>query len=140
MEIVHRDCIALHPGDRINLWNVFPDSPVKGMIGVQLYFAKVMGCLIVESRAPFDLSSFSSAIMDSSPHPNLYLKFGTMQDLPKQAGQSDLWARGSSACFIHTVGMLSVMVLHAPDGEALEGKKDAWHPRVLSDCIDIAQI
>ncbi len=140
IEFVHRDCTSLSPGDRIDLWKIFPDSPVKGMIGVQLYFAKLMGCIMAESKKSFELTSFSSAILHNTPHPHLYLTFGTMPNAPKQAGQSDVYREGSSVSFIHTVGMLSVIVLHAPDGEDRLGKKNAWHPTALSDSLEISCI
>lgn len=136
-EMIHKDCSPLRPGDKINLWKVFPDSPTLGMIDVQLYFAKLMGCTIAASGEHFDLTSLSSAILENSPHPHLYLKFATMLNGPPHVGQSELSMDGTSAAFIHTIGTLSVVVLHAPDGEDRVGKVGAWHPRVLSDHLYI---
>jgi hypothetical protein len=31
---------------------VFPDSPMEGMVGVHLYFAKLLGCGIKEQGCP----------------------------------------------------------------------------------------
>ncbi len=117
--------------------SVFPDSPTAGMINVQLYFVKIMGSAIKEQDVPIDLRSFSSAIMQQTPHPFLYLSFGTMTDAPKHAGLSDFVSDGSCATFIYTVGELSGTVLYAPHGEERAGKQNAWQPMVLSDCLHI---
>jgi hypothetical protein len=107
------------------------------MINVQLYFVKIMGSAIRELGVPIDLRSFSSAIMQQSPHPFLYLSFGTKPEVIKHAGLSDFAFDGVCATFIYTVGEVSVTVHYAPDGEERGGKQNAWHPMVLSDYLEI---
>lgn len=46
------------------------------MQAVQLYFTKLFGCIIAEAGIPIELSSFSKALVNNTPHPKLYLKFG----------------------------------------------------------------
>ena len=134
------ECQPLKAGDKINLRRVFPDSAAVGMTKTQLYFVKLMGSAIREFRVSVDIQPFSDAIMRQSRHPNLHLIFGTLADIPKQAGNSDLWLDDGCLSFIYAAGTVSVQPLLVPPGDDREGTKDAWHPMLISDSLCIWEL
>lgn len=68
-------------GTIVRLARVFPGDVNAKMVSAHLYFVKLFGCLIMENKVPIDLRSFSTAILQHRPHPNVYLRFLTgLQD------------------------------------------------------------
>ncbi len=60
---------------------IFHYHTKQQMIDVQLFFVKLLGCMIAEAKAdgfdvPIDLASFSEALMSGRPHPEIHLQFG----------------------------------------------------------------
>lgn len=135
----------LGPGACIDLSSVFPDSPKLRMIYVQLYFAKLMGCLVAEHRIALDLHSFRSSILNNSPHPHLYLTFGVLPGNFPTIGQSDfelIQHGGQLHCssFIQTLGKLSVMVFYSPFDNKYLGVQNAWRPNQSSSSIKLRDL
>ena len=133
------------PGACIDLSSVFPDSLALRMIDVQLYFAKLMGCLIAEHRIPIDLHSFGSSILHNSPHPHLYLTFGVLPGTFPTIAQSDfkiIEHCGQIHCssFIQTLGKLSVMVFYSPFDNKYQGVENAWRPNQSSSAITLRNL
>lgn len=123
---------------------VFPYDTRREMRNVHLYFVKAFGCLVIEDAIPLDIASFSSAILDGRPHPNLYIRFGQSPDMPVVvAGGSDVHAdlvdgKVVVASWLHQVGDLTVNVMYAADGEYREGQKLAWHPKFGAKRVNYA--
>lgn len=42
---------------------------------MQLFFAKLFGCWIIDDKVPIDIESFSRSVAHGVPHPDLYLTF-----------------------------------------------------------------
>jgi hypothetical protein len=105
------------------------------MRNVHLYFVKAFGCLVIEGGIALDISSFSQAILEGRPHPNLYIRFGRSPDMPVVvAGGSDVHAdlvdgQVVAASWLYQVGDLTVNVMYAAEGEPRQGLELAWHPK-----------
>jgi len=124
---------VLKHGDIVRTNRIFPHNTAKQMLNVHLFFVKWLGCRIVESNIPISppIASFSEAIVNQRPHPNIWLSFG-MSDRAGWVGASDVSAAtftGSPSthdylCRIYYVDKLEVRV-------RLSGVKlkDDWHPR-----------
>ena len=64
----------------INLPKLFTNNVDKKMILVQLYFVKIFGCAIKESKVQINLDSFSEAILNQKEHPLVYISFRDSAD------------------------------------------------------------
>jgi hypothetical protein len=128
---------SIAPGNILRANRIFPYDTKRGMRNVHLYFVKAFGCQIVEGEIPIDIATFSRAILEEHPHPNLYLAFGPTLKQPGEpmiAGGSDvhiemLGKECAFATWFYEVGNLSVNVMYAIEGEKRQGLIHAWHPR-----------
>jgi hypothetical protein len=71
---------AIKPGDIIRADRPFPHNTAQHMLGVHLFFAKWLGCQIVETKIPIrpPVATLAEAIMMTEAHTNLWLAFGCM--------------------------------------------------------------
>jgi hypothetical protein len=67
----------LKPGDIIRADRIFPYKTSQHMLDMHLFFAKVLGCEIVENNISVTpaLDTITQAIMQGKPHPNIWLAF-----------------------------------------------------------------
>ena len=56
---------------RFDLSKPFPGKTRLAALHVHLYFVKLFGCKLNEDSVPIDLSSFSTALMSRTPHPDI---------------------------------------------------------------------
>ena len=132
------------PGRWLRCNRVFPYDTRRGMRNVHLYFVKAFGCLVIEGDIPLDILSFSRAILDGRPHPNLYVRFGRSPDMPVVvAGGSDVHAnlvdgKVVVASWLYQIGNLTVNVMYAADGEHRQGMELTWHPKCGSKRLNYA--
>ena len=56
---------------------VFPDGARLGMLGVHLFFAKILGCAIREGNASIDVSQLSDGIRLYTSVPNFWIAIGS---------------------------------------------------------------
>ena len=133
----------LRVGDRIHLHKVFPGSVRKSMLSVHLYFVKRLGCEIAEHNVPINLGSFSGAILQEGPHPNVYLAIcPQIEKNARGAGGSDITAvkvgeRIVYAVWFYILDKFTVRVIYAEFGERRRGLVNAWHPSKISKCLQI---
>lgn len=73
----------------VKLADVFGNSDCC-MKGVQLYFAKNLGCRIVDSKAKFDLSPLAESILNNKACDNLFLSIGFVKKEGNFLGGSNL--------------------------------------------------
>jgi hypothetical protein len=68
---------AIKPGDIIRADRIFPYKTSEQMRNVHLFFAKWLGCEIVESNIPVSpgIDTAAQAIIQGKPHPNIWLAF-----------------------------------------------------------------
>ena len=113
---------------------VFPYDTARQMLFIHLYFVKLFGCHIEAFGMSLDIKGFSSAILNNSAHPNVYLKFVVNED--KLVGSSDVWLSvpltdglSSFATWYYWLDKLGVNVMFALASERRQGLHGAWHPR-----------
>jgi len=69
----------IKPGDIIRADRIFRCNTSRQMLSVHLFFAKVLGCEIVESKISISpgIDTIAEAIMQGKAHPNIWLAFST---------------------------------------------------------------
>ena len=60
---------------KIKLQRIFPGKTKQQGVNVQLFFAKLFGCRIIDEKMPIAIDSFSHSVRSGTPHPELYLTF-----------------------------------------------------------------
>jgi hypothetical protein len=65
---------------KIDTKKIFPGASEKSLLDVHLFFLKLFGCRIKEHQIPIDINEFSQCILKRSQHPNVFLKFGFLDD------------------------------------------------------------
>jgi hypothetical protein len=116
------------------------------MLDLHLYFVKLLGCQIVEGKIPIETEQFSKSLLGRRPHPNLYLAFGHLKDMPVlAAGGSDVHAdlvseRAVFVAWLYHTGDLCVRVMYAEPGEHRQGLTNSWHPKMGSKRIAFSPI
>ena len=139
-----RDPIPAAAG-RIRANRIFNYDTRKQMLNVHLYFVKLFGCHIVESKIPINISTFSNAILNNKAHPCVYLKFGYCNTGPfgRHVGMSDIETaqtvdgKCAFATWFYEVANLAVNVMYAEDSENRQGLINAWHPRLGTSKLNI---
>ncbi len=115
---------------------LFPYDTRCAMRRVHLYFTKLFGCLVVESKIPIDTTSLATAITSGQPHPHIYLAFGQLALPMETVGGSNIviaqvvGGKVAFATWLYNVGTLAVRVMYALPGEQRQGLEVAWHPRM----------
>ena len=134
----------IKPGSIIRADRVFPYRATEKMRGVQLYFAKLTGCHLVDGNIKFDIASLSNSILSGKISPYIYLKFGLYKD--EIIGSSDLKAAtlaADNSCafatWFYQIGRLAVNVTYAIKTERRQGLVGAWHPASGTNRFVIAE-
>lgn len=134
---------ALAAGMSVRANSIFPYDTARCMRDVHLYFVKLFGCHIEALDMALDIKGFSEAILNDTPHPNVYLKFGVNKG--SVTGSSDVWlsvppagASSSFATWYYWVDKLAVNVMFARDSEKRQGLLGAWHPRYGTNKVVLA--
>jgi hypothetical protein len=121
----------IKPGVIIRADRIFPYKTSEQMRNVQLFFAKWLGCEIVESNIPMSpgIDTIAQAIVRGKPHPNIWLAFAATHKAgwvgASQVGADSFMTTGAHdyLCRIYHVGAVEVRVRFStvkliPD----------WHP------------
>lgn len=87
----HRDLIK--PGRKIKINKIFSGRVAIPITDIQLYFAKLTGCLAVDYQAPIDVSGFADALLSRTPLKNLTFELIANQDRPRlvEVGRTPLF-------------------------------------------------
>ena len=64
----------LTSGDIIGADQVWARGATKQMTNVQLYFAKLTGCHLLEAKLNFDEASLAKSLLDATPSSHIFLK------------------------------------------------------------------
>jgi 5-methylcytosine-specific restriction endonuclease McrA len=129
----------IRSGTVVRADRIFAYNTAREMLNVHLYFVKLFGCHIVEGNIPIDTAKFGTAIIAEKAHPNVYLKFG-VSPMPI-TGMSDIWTTPADCTFatwFYKVGEIAVNVMFAADGEKRNGLINAWHPKLGTNKLMIA--
>jgi hypothetical protein len=114
----------------IDLTDVFESNLNENILNIQLYFAKLFGCKIVESGREFDLAEMSNAIRSNSEIPSLYIKLRYSENGKSKSyiASSDFEAlifdNGEFGYihFYYTIGVFTVEILYCSVPEELDMK------------------
>ena len=116
---------------KINLEKAFPGRVHRSMLFVHLFFVKLFGCKIVESKAPIDTGSLSEALLKKKAHKDIFIAFGPRPGKVdyKYAGLTpihsmDIDGVSAFATWLYMIDKLAVNVIYAPkysaDGDVLD--------------------
>ena len=127
---------GLKAGDVIHLGDVFPGVSDQDMIDLQLYFAKLTGCLVHEDGIPIDLPKLANAILSGTAHPDLYLRFGCVPPEDQAVGifgvemiRDNITGRAAGISWFYNLGTAIVHVILTPfPGLFASLCDDAWRP------------
>jgi len=115
---------------------------------LQLYFLKLFGCLLIESKNKILANEFAKSIMDEIPHDDVFIFFVKTRDFIGNScvGISDLDAvffDGSElirAAWVYMVGEMSLRIVYIhPKHGHLEPIK-GWNPKDLSNKVKISKV
>ena len=125
----------LRTGQWVRANRIFPYDTREKMKCVHLFFVKLFGCMLCESKdtghdVPIDLDRFSKVIMSNGIHPEVHLEFGKCDGT---IGRSNLHVfkteHGSVfGGWLYELDTIAVSVLFAQEGR-WEPKVERWHPR-----------
>ena len=131
------------PGDIIRADRIFRTNTSQQMLNVHLFFAKTLGCEIVENGITVTpgIDTIAQAIMQGKPHPNLWLAFsaakrgGWVGATHLDAARFAPAAGGYDyLCRIYHVDALEVRVRYS----SVQLKPD-WHPNHTNRFRIVAQ-
>lgn len=141
-------CPTLHEGGHVRVNKIFRYDTRRHMLAVHLYFVKLFLGTIVEGNANFDRAPFQRAILDNKAMPNIYLKVGLLDGLDDRvvASGSNFEVqyykadnRPAFASWLYEPGSgIAVMVMFAAHGEVRNGLDGAWHPKLATTRLRIA--
>jgi hypothetical protein len=129
-------------GSLIRRSHIFRYDTRRQMLNVHLFFLKLFGAMIIETKgkAPIDVTPFADAIMSERAHPEVYLQFGKGDGT---VGRSNLECIKIEtghimALWLYRIGPVTVNVMYAQDEGVWEGLSDTWHPKFPTKRIEIA--
>lgn len=135
----------LSPWQSLRFNRLFPYDTQRQMLNVHLYFVKNFGCQIIEGKMGIDTSSFSQALLNGTPHPNLYLSFGRKTHPVVVVAGSNVEAelrdgKIAVASWLYQIGELCVLVMYAVEGEHRSGLVNSWHPRMRAQRFTVSPL
>ncbi len=126
---------ALAAGSRIPLSRIFPGTVKESMLGVHLYFLKLLGCHAVEHNIPLPLNRFAMCLQASVPNQALRLVFvgvpaGSYRDKIQVGAIETLNIGGKtvSAAWFYRVETLCVFASYCEPGHPRLTRDRGWHP------------
>lgn len=122
-------------GQWVRCNSVFGQYTKREMLNMHLFFLKLFGCMLVETKAngydiPIDIDAFSTAIMSGRPHDEVHLQFGKHDGV---IGRSNLHVSktdpggGILGAWLYELDTIAVSVLYIQAGK-FEYRRDIWHP------------
>jgi len=116
------------------------------MIHIQLYLIKLLGCKISESGKDFGLESFSSAILNTTEHPNVYISFRDSENTNANdysaSSNYEVYSDEGNIQYIHwflTIGSFSVDVIYANNIEDID-LNGAKKPNEINDFVSLSKL
>jgi hypothetical protein len=129
--------------------NVFPNDTKVNAIRVHLFFVKLLGCMIAEYGIPINISGFSNAVLNEKSHRDIFLTFIDASKLENDLGKfvdrtpiEALIEHGiivHTAIFLYTLYPVSIRVAYLPTKPIRELRYKAWHPRQISNQVNIGR-
>jgi hypothetical protein len=121
-----------------NLEDVFASNTQNRSVDLQLYFVKILGCVLVEQGVAIDLNGFIQSLMQRRAHPLLRLLFADASALHTKSDHlvyvSDLRVTKDERGVVQAVQLgyvlrpLSVQMNYVTQESSLRGIPQMWHP------------
>lgn len=144
-EFIRQSRFPLRAGSRLPLRAIFPSHPEESMLGVHLYFLKLLGCQAVEHRIPLPINHFAICLQAGLPNQNLRLIFVNVPaDSSRyriQVGAIDalnVQGKTVSASWFYRVENLSVVVSYCEPGHPRLTRDRGWNPTDVGSRIMMA--
>ena len=125
----------IRAGMTVRLSPAFRNGIRRPMLGVHLYFLKLFGCLIADNEIPIDLAPFADAILNESPHPNVYLSFLAVSHagIRQYAAITPVYTEKVAGTIVlanwfYFIGPLAVNVTYALAVRSNTKDVHLWHP------------
>jgi hypothetical protein len=133
---------------RIDIDKAFPGSFEKSSVYLQLYFLKIFGCLLIESKNNVIPDEFAKSIRNEVPYDDVFIFFVKTADFIGQfcVGISDLDAiffDGSTlirASWVYMIGEVSLRIVYIHPKHAQLEPIRGWNPKDLSTTVNISKI
>ncbi len=131
---------------QIKLEDVFDTSPSEALVHVQLFFAKQMGCIVVENSIPIDLADTRRALLEAVFHPRLFLRIGFISS--KQSRRSAILTPADGAessgttealSWHYLIGCIYVGLVYLSHDVLRVAFPDYWSPPEVSDVLPIGR-
>jgi len=126
--------------------SAFPNHTGIEMINVQLFFVKLLGCKIVESKAPIDLLSFSKAILEKKEHSDIYISFRDSEKNGKgnYSANSDIELDKDNeniiyAHWFYIIGDIAIDVIFSPQAAEID-LNGALKPSMMECFIPLSHL
>ncbi len=131
-------------GGVVRAYRAFAMNASKEMRMVQLYFVKLFGCAATEANVPIDLSSFASAFLNATFHPDVFLRFGYVPRDEQIVGLSKIVVAEhpvtkeiAAASFYYELESLAVRFVFTPNHKTFEVTEGAWHPAYSRGRVEV---
>ena len=112
------------------------------MLNLHLFFVKQFGCKICEGNIPIPLKPLSDAILNTKPHPNIFI--AVCPPFPGEIGPTDVSTHNISTkktvIAVWHYGLLefSIRIIYADPILKYPELQDSWHPLTIGKTIKIA--
>ena len=134
---LHGVWLEIRNAGGFNLAVPFPRDTEANAIDMHLHFVKLFGCKVFADQVPIDLSSFSAALRERRPHPDIGLNFADspMADSELLAKQSDAYLMRNErqdldgVTWLYLIHPVAVKISWIRRGAALDVPGHRWHPR-----------
>ena len=126
---------------------IFPGASEKSLLDVHLYFLKLFGCRIKEDQIPIAIKEFSQCILNRTPHPNVYLKFGFLDGdsfrtlaalTPIQAVNEHGNGTVFAAWFYYIDKIFVEIIFNKVNNNSV--LKHSWHPKQKSKRLEFVNL
>lgn len=139
---------SLGTGKVLPLRRFFGEDYKRAMVGVHLYFTKLLGCHAVEYSIPLPLEQFGFCIASEVPHSCIFLKFFDASSrngddeievgIVEAAVQSGSYGpKALSATWEYIVGNIGVLVVYDQISTEDHKARALWHPERGNQSIRI---
>ena len=144
-EFLRRTRLPLRAGSKLSLKAAFSGRVKESMLGVHLYFLKLLGCQAVEHGIPLPVNHFAMCLQAGLPNQNLRLVFVSVSAESSghkiQVGAIDALNVGGktvSAAWFYRVENLGVVVSYCESGHPRLTRDRGWNPSDVCSRIVMA--
>jgi hypothetical protein len=137
---------ALRKSGEVDPSTVFPGDNGRALLDVHLYFVKLFGLKIVESRVPIEIAEFSTCLQRRVSHSSVYISFESAPTVKhKHAAITPMEFLNRNgiplfAAWSYIIDSIAVNVIYSvvPKNKDLLG--NTWHPSTAGRVLKLANL